>query len=102
MDGSHQPVQTGAIVVKSRGAKTIIDSRKPARPVNALLKTALDSRTAVDVYQRIRGAPRQSGELPKRTDEKEGQQADEEDDPKAGRNTNRHYPSLGGIIGKRE
>ena len=86
MDSSYHPIQTGAIMMKGGGAETIVNGRKPARPIFALLKGPIHGRAAVRMRRRIPGDPRYSKSLPERTGAKYGQQGDEEDDPQASRN----------------
>ena len=90
MGTSHQPIKAWAIMMKSGRPQSIVNDRKPARPIDALLEGPIHGRAAVRMHLRIRSVHRSPGELPEWEGEKYGQQGDEKKGPQTGRKTCQH------------
>ena len=80
MRRGYEPVQTWAIMMKDGCAEVIVDFWKPARPVDALLKSPLDGSAAVEMDLHVAGVDRYPLYLPKRSGDKDCQKHDEKHD----------------------
>ena len=73
----YQPVQSWAIMMKDGCTEIIVDLGKPARPVDAPLKSPLYGSAAVKMDLHVAGVDRYPLYLPKWTGDKDSQKHDE-------------------------
>ena len=90
MRRGYEPVQTWAIMMKDRGSEVIVDFWKPARPIDALLKSSLDGSAAVKMDLDIARAKGYPVNLPKWAGDKDCQKCDKNCDKKATGDPDRH------------